>query len=183
MNEEEDSNQPFRVREGDNVVIECVASGQPKPTYSWYSTNGKAIRLRNNNREYIESFPISWWARRKTFSPVRILRWKIVNIACVSMCVVSVQMILHVPEIISDHGQHPVGTEDRDFLCHHQLNSIPRINTHTRENTGRKLGQIDEKLAEKVQWFDHLWWSTHSKTHTSLVIRWSKNETEIINID
>ncbi|XP_074600252.1 uncharacterized protein LOC141854466 isoform X2 [Brevipalpus obovatus] len=49
MNEDEDSNQPFRVREGDNVVIECVASGQPKPTYSWYSTNGKAIRLRNNN--------------------------------------------------------------------------------------------------------------------------------------
>uniref|UniRef100_T1JTF9 Olfactomedin-like domain-containing protein n=2 Tax=Tetranychus urticae TaxID=32264 RepID=T1JTF9_TETUR len=51
MNDEE-SHPSYRVREGDNVVIECIASGQPRPIYSWYKKDGKPIRLKNNT--YVE---------------------------------------------------------------------------------------------------------------------------------
>lgn len=51
---------PYKVKEGENVVIECSASGQPKPIYSWYHQKDKPIRLKNNQCKLVDNYKQDW---------------------------------------------------------------------------------------------------------------------------
>lgn len=43
------SEQTYNVKEGDNVIIDCMASGQPTPVYSWFKQGSSPIRLKNSS--------------------------------------------------------------------------------------------------------------------------------------
>jgi len=46
----------YNIKEGHNIAIECVATGQPAPMYSWKKEGSSVISLKNRQRKYIFHF-------------------------------------------------------------------------------------------------------------------------------